>query len=177
MIVTSDHDSDALNDDVQDVDLNEEQNRILNKTIKKVTEDIRNLSYNTAIACMMEFVNFFGRQSVRPKSAMKTFALLLSPFAPHISEELWSILGGTKTLAYEPWPKWDEGALKENVVTIPIQINGKVRGKIQISADADSAETEKTALNDTKIAALLEGKTVVKKIVILGKMVNIVVKG
>lgn len=177
MIVTADHDSDDLNEAVQDVDANEEQKRILHKTIKKVTEDVQNLSYNTAIACMMEFTNFFSRQTVRPKAAMKDFVLLLSPFAPHIAEELWAILGAEKTLAYEPWPNYDESALKASSVTIPIQVNGKMRGCIEVPADSDAAAIEAAAIAFPKCAAALEGKTIVKKIVIPGKMINFVVKG
>ena len=177
MIVTTDHESDAVNEAVQDVEPNADQNRVLHKTIKAVSEDIKNLSYNTAIARMMEFTNFFSRESVRPKSAMKTLVLLLSPFAPHIAEELWSLLGGEKTLAYEQWPTWDENAIKESLVTIPVQVNGKLRARLELAADADAAATEAAALADARIAALVEGKTIVKKIVIPGKMVNIVVKG
>lgn len=177
MIITSEYESNALNAAVQDVEPNEEQNRVLHKTIKAVTEDVRNLSYNTAIARMMEFANFFSRESVRPKSAMKTFVLLLSPFAPHIAEELWSLLGATNTLAYEPWPTWSEEALKESSITIPVQINGKLRARVDIPADADATATENAALAEPKIAAQLQGKTIVKKIVVPGKMVNFVVKG
>ncbi len=177
MIVTTDHESDALNEAIQEVSPNEEQNRVLHKTIKKTTEDIKSLSYNTAIACMMEFANYFSRQTVRPISVMKQFVLLLSPFAPHIAEELWSLLGGETTLAYEPWPQWDEKAIKESSIVIPVQINGKMRGRIEIGADADPATIEAAALADPKIAAAIEGKTIVKKIIIPGKMANIVVKG
>jgi leucyl-tRNA synthetase len=177
MIITVDHESDALNEAVQDVEPTAEQNRILHKTIKKTTEDIQDLAYNTAIACMMEFVNYFSRQTVRPVSVMRQFVLLLSPFAPHIAEELWSLLGGATTLAYEPWPQWDENAIKESSVVIPIQINGKMRGRIEVDADADSATLEAAALADSKIAAAIEGKTIVKKIVVPGKMINLVVEG
>ena len=176
MIITSDHESDALNEAVQDVEPNEEQNLVLHKTIKKVTEDIKNLSYNTAIACMMEFANFFSRQTVRPKSAMKTFVLLLSPFAPHIAEELWALLGASNTLAYEPWPTWDENALKERSIVVPVQINGKMRGRIEMAADSSPEQMEANVLADPRIASLIEGKTIVKKIVVPGKMVNLVVK-
>ena len=176
MIITADHESDALNEAVQDVEPNEEQNLVLHKTVKKVTEDIKNLSYNTAIACMMEFANFFSRQTVRPKSAMKTFVLLLSPFAPHIAEELWALLGATNTLAYEPWPTWDENALKERSIVVPVQINGKMRGRIEMAADSSPEQMEANVLADPRIASLIEGKTIVKKIVVPGKMVNLVVK-
>ncbi len=177
MIVTPDHESDALNEALQNVEPTEEQNRILHKTIKKTTEDIKSLSYNTAIACMMEFANFFSRQRVRPISVMKQFVLLLSPFAPHIAEELWSLLGGSRSLAYEPWPKWDENAIKESTIVVPVQINGKIRGRIEISADADIASIESTAFANPKVATAIEGKTIVKKIIVPGKMVNIVVRG
>ena len=110
-------------------------------------------------------------------NTMKTLVLLLSPFAPHVCEELWSLLGSGETLAYEPWPVWDEEAIKESNVVIPVQINGKLRSRVELPADADAAATESAALADPKIAALVEGKTIAKKIVIPGKMVNIVVKG
>ena len=153
-----------------------EQNRILHKTIKAVTEDIQNLSFNTAIARMMEFTNFFLKENVRPKEAMEKFVLLLSPFAPHIAEELWSILGHEKSLAYEPFPGYDEEAIKESTLEIPVSVNGKLRSKIVVAADADESVMEQRALADAKIAELLEGKTVVKKIVVPGKMVNFVLK-
>lgn len=176
MIVSVESESNLLNDAVRDIEPSEDQNRMLHKTIKKVTNDITILSYNTAIACMMEFTNYFSRQTIRPKSAMKAFVLLLSPFAPHISEELWSVLGGVSSLAYEQWPQWDENVLREKFLIIPIQINGKVRSKIKVPIDASTNVVEATALTDSKIATLVDGKTIVKKIFIPGKMINIVVK-
>ncbi len=161
---------------IQNVPTTEEQNRVLHKTIKGVTADVRNMSFNTAIAKMMEFTNFFLKQEVRPKEAIEKFVLLLSPFAPHIAEELWSLLGHEPTLAYEPWPGFDEAAIKESTVEIPISINGKLRSKITVAADCDAATLEQTALAEPKIAEQLTGKTVVKKIVVPGKMVNFVVK-
>ncbi len=161
---------------VQDVPLGAEQNRVLHRTIKSVTEDIRALSFNTAIARMMEFTNFFLKQNPRPKSAMESFVLLLSPFAPHLAEELWHLLGHADTLAYEPWPAYDESALKEQVLGIPVSVNGKLRSKMIVAADADEATLEAAALADGKIAELVAGKTIVKKIIVRGKMVNFVVK-
>ena len=161
---------------VQDVAPNEEQNRVLHRTIKAVTLDIKAMSFNTAIARMMEFVNYFGRQTVRPKTAMESLVLLLAPFAPHISEELWQLLGHDTTCAYAAWPDWNEAALVESSVIIPIQINGKLRGKLEMPAGADAAQMESLALADAKIAAQLEGKTVVKKIIVPGKMLNFVVR-
>ncbi|MDR0871668.1 MAG: leucine--tRNA ligase [Planctomycetaceae bacterium] len=170
---------------VADVEPAPEQNRVLHKTIKAVKNDIENMSFNTAIARMMEFVNFFSKEKVRPRSAMEKFVLILSPFAPHICEELWSILkaGGkfskTKlagTLAYEKFPDYDETALVETEVEIPVSVNGKLRSKITVSADSDEEAIESAALADAKIAEQLNGKTVVKKIIVKGKMVNFVVK-
>jgi len=161
---------------VQDVSLTEEQNRILHKTIKAVTDDIRSMSFNTAIARMMEFTNFFLKEKVRPKSAMERFVLILSPFAPHIAEELWSILGHNNTLAYEPFPTYDAEAIKETTLEIPVSVNGKLRSKIVVPAEADESAMEKLAFADAKIAEMLAGKTIVKKIIVRGKMVNFVVK-
>jgi leucyl-tRNA synthetase len=161
---------------VQKVAPTEEQNRMLHKTIKAVTDDVRNMSFNTAIARMMEFTNFFLKERVRPREAMEKFVLILSPFAPHIAEELWSILGHGNTLAYETFPVYDESAMRERTLEIPVSVNGKLRSKIVIAADADEPEMERQAISDTKIAELLLGKTVVKKIVVRGKMVNFVVK-
>jgi leucyl-tRNA synthetase len=161
---------------IQNVSLTPDQNRILHKTIRAVTEDIRSMSFNTAIARMMEFTNFFLKEQVRPKEAMEKFVLILSPFAPHSAEELWSILGHTKTLAYEPFPSYDKDALKESTLEIPVSINGKLRSKIVIAADADETAMEAQALADAKIAELLSDKTVVKKIIVCGKMVNFVVR-
>ena len=102
--------------------------------------------------------------------------LLLSPFAPHIAEELWEALGHPTTLAYEPWPGFDEAAIKEDTIEVPVQINGKLRGRIQVPAEADNAALESAARSEPKIAELLSGKTVVKAIVVPGRMVNFVVK-
>ena len=102
--------------------------------------------------------------------------LLLSPFAPHIAEELWSILDHGKTLAYEPWPTFDAEAVKEDTIEVPVQIGGKLRGRISVPADSDAAALETAARTDPKIAELLSGKTIIKTIVVPGRMVNFVVK-
>ena len=164
-----------LNAAIQDVPLTEEQNRMLNKTIKFVTSDIENMSFNTAIAKMMEFTNFFMKQQIRSKSAMEKFVLILSPYAPHICEELWELLGHDKSLAYENWPTFDEAAIREANIEIPVSVGGKLRSKITVPADCDATQLESTALADPKISELLVGKTIVKKIVVPGKMVNFVV--
>ncbi|MEX2168521.1 MAG: leucine--tRNA ligase [Pirellulales bacterium] len=154
-----------------------EQQRELHLTIQKITSDIANLSFNTAIARMMEFVNFFTKESRRPRKCIESFVLLLSPFAPHMAEELWQVLGHQESLAYEPWPKLDERWLKQDTVEIVVQINGKVRGKLTVPADADATATEAAARADAKIVELLAGKVAVKTIVLPRKLVNFVVKG
>src|SRR5262249_41164466 len=156
----------------------DEQNRTLHKTIAAVTKDLDHLDFNTAIARMMEFTNFFTKETTRPKEAMEKFVLLLSPFAPHVAEELWQALGHAKTLAYEPWPSVDERFLKEDTVEIPVQINGKLRGKITVPAAAanDQAALEAAAKADPKVAELLTGKTIVKAVIVPGRLVNFVIR-
>jgi leucyl-tRNA synthetase len=107
---------------------------------------------------------------------MEKFVLILSPFAPHIAEELWQLLGHEKTLAYEPWPKFDEALTKDSIIEIPVQINGKLRGTVVVPAGSDQATITAAARSDERIAALLDGKEVVKTIVVPGKLVNFVVK-
>jgi leucyl-tRNA synthetase len=162
---------------VQDLAPTVEQDRMLHRTIQAVTQDIERMSLNTAIAKMMEFTNFFTKCDVRPRTAIERFVLLLSPFAPHLAEELWQLLGHEKTLAYEPWPTFDEAKLREDTVEIPIQISGKLRHRITVAADTPADALETAAKADPRVAELLAGKTIVKAIVIPGRMVNFVVKG
>lgn len=161
---------------IQDVTATDEQLRVLHRTIAVVTRDLEGMSFNTAIARMMEFVNFFNKEKVRPKSVMEQFILLVSPLAPHIAEELWSLLGHTQSTAYEPWPVHDEAYVKEAVVEVPIQVNGKIRARIQAAADLDPAGLEALARSDARLAEWTEGKTIVKAIVVPGRLVNFVVK-
>ena len=158
----------------KDVTPNEEQLRVLHKTIRSVTQDMESLSFNTAISRLMEFVNYFTGQDVRPLHCMDCFVLMLAPMAPHISEELWQCLGHSESLAYAPWPKFDPKHVEESTVELPVQINGKVRGRITIAVDAVNSEVERIALADSKVKKYLEGKTVRKVIIVPGKLVNIV---
>ena len=154
----------------------EPQMRLLHKTIKAVTHDIETLGCNTAISRLMEFMNEVSNWNVRPVSILKPFVLLLSPLAPHLAEELWQLMGGTKTLAYEPWPTFDPKFVEDSVVDIPVQINGKLRAKITIGAKADQAAVEAAARTEDVIVSQLEGKTIVKVVYVPGRMVNFVVK-
>jgi leucyl-tRNA synthetase len=177
MITDSEVDDEVrLHPAVQDVALNEDQDRILHKTIKAVTEDIEKLSFNTAISRMMEFTNAMTGADVRPKSALDQFVLLLSPFAPHIAEELWQLLGHDQTLAYEPWPRFDDSKIAEAEIEIPVQVNGKVRAKVKVPAEADKDAIEAAARGNEQIAKQLEGKTVHKVIVVPGRLVNFVAR-
>ncbi len=175
MIVDDAAETVELNAAVQSTEPTAEQNRMLHKTIKAVTEDLDRMAFNTAIARMMEFTNFFLKEQIRPREAMEKFVLLLSPFAPHVAEELWGGLGHDRTLACESWPKFDESLIREDTVEVPVQICGKLRSRIRVPVDCDKAALEKAARGDPRIAELLAGKTVVKVIVVSGRMVNFVV--
>ena len=177
LIIDERSDEMALIEAITDAEPTPEQLRMTHATIKAVTEDIDKLSFNTAIARMMEFTNFFTKQDRRPKAALESFVLLLSPFAPHIAEELWQVLGHETTLAYESWPECDESLLVEDELEIPVQIKGKVKTKIRVPAGADQAKIEEIARADGKVADLLDGKQVIKTIVVPGRLVNFVVKG
>ena len=174
MIVDEKNEDLQLNPAVGDFEPSDEQVRTLHKTIKKVILDVESLSFNTAISRMMEFVNFFTKQKQRPQPLMEQFMLLLSPFAPHIAEELWKLMGHSKSLAYEPWPQFDESLTVDAANEIPIQIKGKIKAKIMVPTGTSKDELEKLALADEKVAAALEGLTVRKVIVIPDKLVNIV---
>jgi leucyl-tRNA synthetase len=167
----------TLNPAVKDVEPSEEALRVLHKTIKSVSDDVEGMDFNTAISRMMEFVNHFTKQSERPKSTMESFVLLLSPFAPHLGEEMWQLLGHDETLAYQPWPEFNEDFVKESTVEIPVQINGKVRTKINVPADANKDDLLEIAKSNDRVLELIDGKTVVKEIAVPGRMVNLVVKG
>lgn len=146
----------------------------LHRTIKKVGEDIDRLAFNTAIAAMIEFANAARGGSGLTRDQLERFAVILSPFAPHMAEELWSKLGHAPSIADVPWPSVDEAMLHDDVVELPVQILGKVRSRITVPTDADQQQIEQRALRDEKIAAQLEGKTVRKVIVVPGKIVNII---
>ena len=176
MIVDDKSESIVQNASVQSTEPTDEQNRVIHRTIRAVTRDLEQMDFNTAIARMMEFVNFFTKESVRPKSGMEAFTLLLSPFAPHIAEELWQILGHAKSLAYEPWPTFDVSLTVDQTIEVPVQIAGKVRSKIMVPAACDSAALELAAKSDPRIAELIQGKQIVKTIVVPGRLVNFVVK-
>ena len=148
---------------------------MLHKTIKAVTQDMETLSFNTAISRLMEFVNYFTGQDSRPLSCMNSFVLMLAPMAPHICEELWQILGHSESLTYESWPVFDPKYVEESTVELPVQINGKVRGRITVPANAGQEDVKQAALADSKVQRYIEGASIRKVIVVPRKLVNIVV--
>ena len=175
MIIDEAADSMQLNPKVvADAQPSEEQFRVLHKTIQSVTQDMETLSFNTAVSRLMEFINYFTGQDQRPLKCMEDFVLLLSPMAPHICEEMWRALGFSKSLAYENWPAFDTRYVQESLIEMPIQINGKVRGRITVQVDAGKAEIEQAALSDPRVKKYLEGASVRKVIVVPGKLISIV---
>lgn len=162
----------ALSDDDPDVDLE----RVFHETVRKVGEDIEGLRFNTAIAQLMIFVNEATKQEARPMKLLEPFVLILAPFAPHIAEELWAKLGHAGSLAYEPWPAYDRAKLVRATVEIVLQVNGKVRGRIEAEKDTPEKDLERRALQDDNIRRHTQGKTVIKTIVVKNKLVNIVVR-
>jgi len=153
----------------------DEQARVLHRTIKAVSDDMEALRFNTAIARLMEFVNFFTGQSRRPRSCMEALVLMLAPLAPHIAEEMWQALGHVSTLAYEPWPSYLAALTKEDTVDVIVQLNGKMRSRITLPADAAPSAIEAAALADHRVQQLLTGRSPRKIIVVPGKLVNLVV--
>ena len=168
-----------LSEDLAEQELSPTQRRVLHATIKKVTQDIESLSFNTAISQMMIFTNEFTNAKPRPLEALRLFLPLLSPFAPHLVEELWSRLSakfsGFGGLASQSaWPAWNEEYLVVDEITYAVQINGKVRGHLTVPTGADKESVEKAAFADLALAEFLEGKEVKKVIVVPGRLVNIV---
>jgi len=169
-----------LSEDLAEQELSGTHRRVLHATIKKVTEDIDALSFNTAISQMMIFTNEFTGAKPRPLEALRLFLPLLSPFAPHLVEEIWSHLGkkhpGFEGLASRAaWPSWNEAYLVVDEISYAVQINGKVRGHLIVPSAANKESVEKAAFADSSLAPYLEGKEVKKVIVVLGRLVNIVV--
>ncbi|PJA64628.1 MAG: leucine--tRNA ligase [Candidatus Portnoybacteria bacterium CG_4_9_14_3_um_filter_40_10] len=150
------------------------ENRI-HKTIKKVTEDIEMLKFNTAISSMMILINEFAKEEEIAQEDFETFLKLLSPFAPHIAEELWSQLGHKKSIFTEKWPQFDKNLVKDETIELVIQINGKVRDKIEVAADIFEEEAKKIALASEKIKTILSGQEPKKVIFVRGRLINIVI--
>ena len=169
-------DTGNLDPTVRDSAADPEIERVFHETVKKVSEDINNLRFNTAIAQLMIFVNEVMKNETRPRRLLEPFVLLLAPFAPHIAEELWLKLGHTTSLAFEPWPIYDPAKLKRTTIEVVLQVNGKVRGKIEVDLDTPEKELETLALADNNVRRHIDGKTVVRAVVVKNRLVNVVVK-
>ena len=148
--------------------------RLLHETIRKVGDDIEALRFNTAISQMMIFVNALQKAPAARTGTVRAFLQLLAPFAPHLGEELWSMLGHEGTITYRPFPTADPALLVDDTVEIPVQIQGKLRGRIVVPAGADAAALEAAAAADPKIAEQLAGRTIAKVVAVPGRMINFV---
>jgi leucyl-tRNA synthetase len=169
-----------LDGGIADLDATPAQLKTLHACIKKVTEDLDGMRFNTAISAMMVFINEAMTWQTKPLSVMKTFLQLLAPFAPHLAEELWARLHSTfglraSSLPYEPWPKFDAALLVESEIEIPVQVNGKFRDVIKVAVDADNATIEAAAKAAEKAQPFLAGKTIKKVIIVPKRMVNLIV--
>jgi len=148
--------------------------RLLHQTIRKVGDDIETFNFNTAISAMMIFVNHLGKQTIRPKSVVEKFVLILAPLAPHIAEELWQKLGHSDSLAYETWPEYDKELVKEKEIELAVQVNGKIKDRIVVAADADEKQIESAALISAKVKTAMGGKPAQKVIVVKPRIVSII---
>lgn len=163
---------------VVEAELTDEDLKQLHRTIAGVRDDYEHLRDNTVAAKLIEYVNYLTKTypGGAPRAAVEPLVQMVSPLAPHIAEELWSVLGHTETITFEPFPEFDEQWLTDDTVEVPVQINGKVKARIGVAADASKDDLEAAALADERVAALVDGKNVVKVIAIPGRMVNLVVK-
>ena len=164
---------------VSDDALTDEDLKALHRTIAGVHENYAELRDNTAVAKLIEYVNYLTKTysaGQAPRAAVEPLVQMLSPVAPHIAEEMWEILGHSEGITYEPFPEWDEKWLVDDTIELPVQVMGKLRGRINVAADASREDIEAAALEEPNVASHIEGKTVAKIIVVPGKMVNIVAK-
>jgi len=166
----------ALTDIAAGRGVTKELESAFHKTIKKVSQDIEEMKFNTAIAAMMSLLNEISEVGHITLDELETFIAILNPFAPHITEEIWEMIGGTGLCSLHPWPQYDEAKTVDATVEIAVQISGKLKGTILIPKDASKDDAIAAAKADGKIAALLDGKTIVKEIYVPGKIVNIVAK-
>jgi len=156
--------------------LSDELNRLLHKTIKKVGEDIESLGFNTAISAMMILLNEIYKTGQRPRQALKPLVQILAPFAPHLCEELWSLMGEKGFVALAPWPAFDSNLTVDSVVTIGVQVNGKSRGTIDVSKEASEEEAVGKAMGLESVRKALGGKPIDKVIYRSGRILNLIMK-
>lgn len=155
---------------------NKNLEKAYNYTVKKVTNDYETMNFNTAISQMMIFVNLANKEEVLPLEYAEGFLKLLNPVAPHITEELWSEIGHTETITYSTWPTFDEAKTQEDTISLPVQINGKLRANVEIEKDEEQESVKQKVHNNDKIQAQIEGKQIVKEIYVPNRIYNIVIK-
>jgi leucyl-tRNA synthetase len=161
---------------VKSIELSSDLERLYHSTVKKVGEDIEALRFNTAISQMMILINELTKTESRPRQVLEPFVLLLAPFAPHIAEELWQKLGHTSSLACEPWPSFDESKMQQKTVEVVFQVNGKIRAKSNVPVDIDESALKQLAYAERNVKQYLDGKSIVKEIIVKNKLVNFVVR-
>jgi leucyl-tRNA synthetase len=155
--------------------MGDETRRLMHKTIQKVGHDIEALAFNTAISAMMVYTNHLSSLPELPREAAEALVLLISPFAPHLAEELWSKLGHTESLALHPWPSFDAALTIDDEIELPVQVNGKVRDKLRMAREASEAQVREAALAADGVKAFVGDKPLKKLVYVPGRIVNIVV--
>ena len=169
--------SSACCDDIAtDETASKDELKSLHKLIKKVSQDIEVFSYNTSISAFMICVNELSQLKCKNREVMRTLSVLIAPFAPHIAEELWEMLGGEGSVCDAQWPSWNEEYLVENSVRLGVAFNGKTRFDMEFAADADNATIQAAVLADERAQKYIEGKQVMKVIIVPKRMVNLVIK-
>ena len=174
-LVVSEETGEAL---TADLPLTDDDNKQLHRTIEGVRDDYDNLRVNTVVAKLIEYVNYLTKTypDAVPTAAVEPLVIMVAPVAPHIAEELWKRLGHTGTVAFESFPEFDEKWLVDDEIELPVQINGKVRARVMVPADADQDAVVARVLEEPRIADAVAGKNLIKQIVVPGRMVNLVVK-
>ena len=170
------NETDGLSEQVCEIEPPAEIVRLMHKTIRAVREDIESMRFNTAISKLMEMSNALIALERKSRSVVEVFVLLLAPFAPHICEELWALLGHKTSLAYEPLPSFDPALAEDELREYVVQVNGKLRHKVLAASGLSAADLIRTVRADPRVAGLLEGKQIVKEIAVPNRLVNFVVK-
>ncbi len=165
----------SLSENVQDIPLTPEQEYVLHATIKKIAEDIENLKFNTSVSQMMIFVNEYTKAEIKPRTALEKFVLCLAPFAPHIAEELWQMLGHSESVVLQKYPDYDETKIVKQSIEVVVQVTSKIRSKMNVPFDSTQEEIEVIALADNNVQKFIEGRPIRKVIFVKNKLINFIV--
>jgi leucyl-tRNA synthetase len=174
-LIVAPGEEDKLNDRVADIPCDAETDMIRHQTIRKLGEDIENLSFNTGISQMMVYINHLSKLEKLPREAAETLVLVLAPYAPHIAEELWAILGHSDCVSLASWPKYDPAKCEVSIVKMAVQVQGKVRGTVEVAKTASEEEITKAALAIPAVTKQMEGKSIRKTILVPGRIINFIV--